>query len=214
MKKKISLKPEPMKWEMRLGLAMIISMIISGLALGIGAAGIYAAATTPAKTVVKKLPKLKKIVIPKAAPKTSVQKQLDSIKVNLPALGVSASPMPDLKLAPLNLAIPNVPAKSVMKNFSVDKNVSYNEPVNVPVPDVTSMMQSEMGGTPPTTPPATTPPATTPTTPSANPPAGGGGNASTPNATNCAQFSGVPACSYVGDPNGQTLCNACRAAGM
>jgi hypothetical protein len=215
---KINLTSEPMNWEFRLGLAMILAMVISGLALGIGAAGIYAATTPPfAKGGVKKLPKLKKVVIPKATPKTSVQKQLDAIKVSLPTLGVSASPMPDLKLAPLNLAIPKVPAKNVMKSFSVDKNIGYTGTVDLPMPDVGAIVEDKMGGstgapagTPTTGQPATTPTSTAPTGGTG----GSGTNSSTPTAANCAQFSGVPACSYVGDTNGQALCNSCRAAGM
>lgn len=33
------------------------------------------------------------------------------------------------------------------------------------------------------------------------------------NSENCAQFSGVPDCSYVSDPQGRELCEDCKAAG-
>jgi hypothetical protein len=48
------------------------------------------------------------------------------------------------------------------------------------------------------------------------PPAGEAGAPSnaTANATSCAQFNGIPSCSYVGDPQGATLCNQCKAAGF
>lgn len=173
---------------------------------------------------VKKTPIKKVVAIPKKAPvvkapkmpaKSDIDKSIDGIKVNVPNFDLSASPIPNLKIAPLNLALPQLPGKGMMKNFTVNTNVGYTGgAVNIPTPkiDVSQYMPKMPPVSIPTAPTAPAVP-TIPTTPSTQPPSSQNG-APAVNAASCAQFNGIPSCNYVADPSGQTMCNQCKSAGF
>lgn len=159
----------------------------------------------------KKAPVVKMLAAP---PKTAIDKALEGLKTNIPIFDLSSSPIPNIKIAPLNLALPALPGKGLMKNFTVNTNVGYTGgavKIEAPQIDVSKYIPQIPTGIPSGIPTVTTPTVTTPaeTTPTVTAPA-----ASTVNVANCAQFSGVPSCSYVGDANGQTLCNQCKTAGF
>jgi len=220
------MQPIPRRpWHAKFGFALALVPIIGAAALSVSAATIYLAqAKAP---VFKKLPKRApiKVVVP---PKTDVQKTLDNIKIPAPVISASASPIPNLKFSSLNLAVPQLPGKGIMKSVAGKRDYNVNASASVTTPDVASMVQGEMpagtpsgSGGPPAGetggPPANTPSPAAPSgsaAPTTTAPAGTGSQAPTITAANCAQFSGVPSCSYVTDPSGQTMCNQCKAAGL
>ena len=179
----------------------------TAVALLAGAAFAVQAAVTPKITIKKvaALPKKAPVVkIPTTPSKSTIDKSLDGLNVKIPSFDLGSSPIPNLKIAPMNLALPQLPGKGMMKNFTVDTNVGYTGGgVNIPMPniDVSGMIPKMPTGIPSGTPNIptipTTPPATAPSI----------------DASSCAQFSGVPSCSYIPDSSGQTMCTQCKAAG-
>jgi len=226
---KTNLKPDGCCRELhaKRGFLGLVVPAIATATISLAAAGIYVAAAT--KPVVKKvLPKKAPIVKIKPVPaKSSADASLDNLKINTPTFVASPSPIPDLKASTLNVPTAQLPGKNMLQGFAVDKNTSYQGgavQIETPEVDVNQYMPTNIP-TGPTNVPTTGAPTTvtTPTTPSTGPtntPTTTGGGQQTsggnlaPSAQNCAQFSGVPSCSYVSDPNGATLCNSCRAAGM
>ncbi len=173
--------------------------LLAGGAFAVQAKVIKKITIKKAAALTKKAPIVK---IPTAPAKSSIDKSLDGLNVRIPTFDLNASPIPNLKIAPLHLAMPQLPGKGMMKNFTVNTNVGYTGGgVHIPMPkiDVDSMMPKNIPSTPTPT-PTNTPPA--------------GQSAPSVDAASCAQFSGVPSCSYVPDANGQKMCTQCKSAGF
>jgi len=116
-------------------------------------------------------------------------------------LDFNVSPIKDIGLTGLDLG-PSF-SGNALTDLSLDTRVGFSGSTGVSVPavNIEAPKVSVTSGTPPAAqPPASQPPAQ-----------------SQVNAANCAQFSSIPGaqyCSYVTDPNGRTLCEQCKAAGL
>jgi hypothetical protein len=133
------------------------------------------------------------------------EQQLEALDVTAPTLDFSVSPLGDTGVSDFNLGA-DVP-KVGFGNVAVDDDFGYSGDVSLTVPRVNVTAPTEFNVAATTPPPTPTPP------PAADPPSGNGGGAPTVSAGTCAQFSAVPSCSYVPDPNGAALCEQCKAAG-
>ena len=199
--------------------ASAVALVIAGT-VGLGGMSLYAMAKSisSAKPLSVKIPIVK---LPRTSPPTDVGKVLDALHVPSTDYDLSSSPIPDLKIEPLNLALPKLPAKDMLKNFTYDKNIGYaGGAVNIEMPtiDVSGMIQKNMPTNIPTgNIPSNVQPAPTNipiNNPTVTPPTTEAPAQSQVNAANCAAFKQVPSCSYVGDANGKTLCDQCKAAGL
>jgi hypothetical protein len=173
--------------------------LIAGSAFAVQAAVVKKITIKKTAALSKKAPIVK---IPKAAAKSAIDKSLDGLNVRIPTFDLNASPIPNLKITPLNLALPQLPGKGMMKNFTINTNVGYTGgAVHIPMPkiDISSMTPKT-----PTIPTAPVMPAQ-PSAPSSAP---------TIDKASCTQFSGVPSCSYIPDTNGQKMCSQCKSAGF
>ena len=119
------------------------------------------------------------------------------LELDLPVIDFSASDLPSLELATLDLELPDLTAGgAVFPGFAVNSDFSAASDLGVALPVI-----ADSDLVPENLPP---PP----------PPGDGQGDV---NQANCAQFSAMPSaqyCSAVGDPSGRALCEACKAAGF
>jgi hypothetical protein len=133
----------------------------------------------------------------------SQETTVDNLQVTSPDFDFTTSPLPKLNTSSVNVGDLALPSSNLVANAKIDTDFSVDADTDFAVPTLdiqVPTIQQEPANTNTTT--------------------GGGTNGSTGgtssptvNASNCAQFAAVPSCSYVGDSNGQTLCNQCKAAG-
>lgn len=184
------------------GLAPLILIIIIVVALAALGGGYFAVRSTPlgAKLGLKPATSEKGL----AGETTAGGDAIDNLSVTAPVFDYSTSTLPELKLSAANPGAPGaVSTSNLFPSLSLDTDFDYSLNLNVALPTV------EFDVTP------AAPAGETPAAPDGEQPADGGSQGgTTPSASNCAQFSSVPSCSYVGDPNGKTLCEACKAAGF
>lgn len=128
--------------------------------------------------------------------KVSEEKDLVAgVEVSAPDFDFSVSPLNAIELSALNLS-PGL-SSDLFSTSGASSTLNYSNSANLTLPTISLTMPTNFNieeSVPPTQ-------ETTPTQ-------------SQVNASNCAQFSAVPSCTYVPDPNGQTLCNQCKAAGF
>jgi hypothetical protein len=219
------------------GFAPIIIALI--IAVVLGAAGITTylvmkkkaagpSAPTPAATTAK----VNGEVPTNGAKPANPSNKLDSLHITAPSIEMpSSSSLPKLNASALNVSAPNFSGTGLFKNFTTNTSTSYSYKLDIPMPAVELTIPTITA--PPTTavPPTGTTGGSTGSTGASGAPAGStGGTGSsgstgttgqpsqaTVNAANCAQFSSMPSaqyCSQIPDPNGQTLCQQCKAAGL
>ncbi len=134
---------------------------------------------------------------------------VDSIQIAAPSFDFSFSPVPSLEASAFNVGSPSVAsAAGAFSGLNIKADLSVDTDLNVALPeiDTADLMPTTLAQ--PATPPATEPPPAAPPS--------GGGSGTTVNQSSCAQFAAMPSaqyCSQVGDPNGRTLCEQCKAAG-
>ncbi len=137
-----------------------------------------------------------KNIIPQQTAKVPEEKDLMAgVEVSAPAFDFSVSPLNAVDLSAFNLS-PSL-TSDLFSAPGVSATVSYASSVSLALPSVNLTMPTDFNI-------EQSAPPTQETTPSQG----------QVNASNCAQFSAVPSCTYVSDPNGQTLCNQCKAAGF
>lgn len=202
-------EPTPEQLHNRRLAAAYLFVVVLGVSFTVY---VSTAAVSSSKTTTAKIPKKAPVTKIPRPPVSEITKKLDAIKIKIPIFDLSSSPVPNLKISPLNLSLPQLPGKGMLENFGVDKDVAYKGgAVEIPIPevDVTKYLPTDIptGGAPTEIPTGSAPSSPSVETPSAP-------EQSQVNQSNCAQFSGIPSCSYVGDSNGQTLCNQCKAAGF
>lgn len=125
----------------------------------------------------------------------TVGQALDALAVGAPSLDFSVSPLGELGLSAFDLG--SDVADDLFGNIGVDSDFSYEGDLTLEVPEAEIAAPTEFSIE----------------MPAEEQPSEGEQSQSQANAANCAQFSSVPSCSYVTDPNGRTLCEACKAAG-
>jgi hypothetical protein len=141
---------------------------------------------------------------------TAVQDDMTSLAAPDVNLDFSISPIADLAVPTLDIG-PTMPG-NVVSGMNIDTDIGYSGSVSITRPTVKISA--------PTMPTISAPPAAPPVSqPSSEgsgaAPAEGQGQGSV-TAANCAPFAAIPSaqyCSQVGDSNGRTLCEACKAAG-
>lgn len=167
------------------------------------------------KLVLKKTASVAKNAPAAAAPQPTSADALQNLTVQTPSLDFSASPLGALGVSTLDVG-PTF-AGNAVTNLPLNTSIGYSGKVSIAVPTV-EIPTPDL----PTITPAPAPAPTTPSTggsPTSTPPSG---QSSPPpqaqvTASNCAQFSSIPSaqyCTAVGDPNGVTLCQQCKAAGL
>lgn len=125
---------------------------------------------------------------------------LDDLSISAPDLDFSVSPLGELGLSAFDLGTDM--SGDLFGNVRVSSDFGYGGGVTLSTPDVELSAPTDINIQAPAQPAA----------PPEQPPGGQSGPPQvSPGA--CAQFSSVPSCSYVSDPNGQDLCNQCKAAG-
>jgi len=128
---------------------------------------------------------------------STVEQELDGLKVSAPSLDFSVSPLGESGVAPFDLG--EEVSGDLYSDVSVKTDFSAGS-VSLSQPSVSLTAPTDFNVQAPSTPPS-------------GGGQGSGGSAPSVDAASCAQFSGVPSCSYVSDPNGQALCSQCKAAG-
>lgn len=151
----------------------------------------------------------------KAGREATTEQALDDLTVAVPSLDVSASPLGALELSSFDLGSdvgsPSFGSVTVNDSFGYSADLSLATPtVNLTAP--TNVKVSVPSQPAPSAPSA--PPAGTTTPPAGSGSSGSSGSAPAVNSATCAQFAGVPSCAMIPDPNGQELCEDCRAAGF
>ncbi len=127
---------------------------------------------------------------------------LAGIAVAAPSIEMpSASALPGLEVSALNLSSAALPSTGIFRDLSAKTDTSYSYKLDIATPEVQIDAPAA------------------PAAPSGGSTGGSGtgGGQTTPSASSCAQFSSMPSaqyCSMVSDPNGQTLCQACKSAGF
>jgi hypothetical protein len=185
---------------MRIPNRILVAVVIVGLTAGVG--GIAMAAV---KAVAKPTPRQERTYKPGKA-----MTALAKLKIDVPIISVSASPLPPLQISAMNVGEPSTGVDDSFNNFRGDKNLVPTAPKPT-IPAMPTMTGRPTAPTAPTGPTATTGPTggavPAPTT----------GGAPTPSTSTCAQFASMPnagLCSMVGDASGQALCQACKSAGF
>jgi len=125
----------------------------------------------------------------------TTEQALDELTVGAPTMDFSVSPMGELGLSGFDLG--NDVAGDLFGNVGVNSDFSYTGSLTPASPTVQLTAPTDYNVA----------------APAQEQPPEEEQSASQANAANCAQFSSVPSCSYVTDPNGRTLCEACKAAG-
>jgi hypothetical protein len=125
-----------------------------------------------------------------------IKNELGDLSVLAPEFDLSASPLPKLNASALNISTPDLPT-SFFSGMLLDTKIntlSANTAIKMPSINFSyaPLAQPQAPQIPPASNPGTQPPS--------------GGQP----ATNCASFSSVPSCSYVG-VSGSDAYNACKA---
>jgi len=204
------------------GIAPLIIMIIVAAILAAAGGGYFVMTKTSAgKKLVAKIERAKPGAEKKADADAADQTQaptatgVDSIRVAAPTFDFSFSPVPSLDASAFNVGSPYVASTAgAFSGLNIKADFSVDTKLNIDLPKINADELKPKTLAQPATPPATTqPPATQP--PATQPPSGGQNG--TVSQANCAQFASMPnasICAQVGDPNGRTLCQQCKAAGF
>ena len=142
---------------------------------------------------------------------------LQNLTVQTPSLDFSASPLGALDVSTFEVG-PTFPGNAVT-NLPLNTSIGYSGKVSIAVPAV----EIPTPDLPTITPAPTTPSTGGSSSSSSSSSSTSSSSQSSPpaqaqvTASNCAQFSSIPSaqyCTAVGDPNGITLCQQCKAAGL
>ncbi|MBN1585207.1 hypothetical protein JW899_02450 [Candidatus Uhrbacteria bacterium] len=126
---------------------------------------------------------------------------LDDLQVSAPAMDFSVSPLGESGLSDFNLG--QGVSGDLFGSISLNTDIGYGGKVTLTVPKTEISAPNSYNIQVPSS-----------QQPPSQPPSGNGQPASpSVSASDCAQFSSVPSCGYIPDPNGQALCEQCRAAG-
>jgi len=125
----------------------------------------------------------------------TTEQALDELTIGDPGMDFSVSPLGELGLSGFDLG--GGVSGDLFGNIGVDSDLDYDGDLTLDLPTVQLTAPTDFDIE----------------TPAEEQPSEGEQSQSQANAANCAQFSSVPSCSYVTDPNGRTLCDACKAAG-
>lgn len=128
----------------------------------------------------------------------TVGQELDGLKVSAPSLDFSVSPLGESGVSAFDLG--EEVSSDLYDDVSVNTDFSAGS-VSLSQPSVSLSAPTDFNVQAPSAPASGTDQGSS------------GSSAPSVDAASCAQFSGVPSCSYVSDPNGQALCNQCKSAG-
>ncbi|MFA6322812.1 MAG: hypothetical protein WCX71_05090 [Candidatus Buchananbacteria bacterium] len=132
---------------------------------------------------------------------------VQAVTVEAPNFDFKLSPMPTLDISSVNLSAPNMPGNRIFPNFAVDSNFSYTGDTSIATPSFTFDVAAPTGMKVPSnipSAPATQDEPAAPDLPSNQADSQTG-------STDCAQFTAVPSCSYVGGAGtpGYEACKKC-----
>jgi hypothetical protein len=126
---------------------------------------------------------------------------VDELTVDALGLNLQTSSLPSLDASAVNMPSQNISSgASSFPNLSLDTSIDYDIDLDYDMPTVSDddikpkTLAQPSGGT------GTSGGST-------------GQTGTTPSASSCAQFSGIPSCSYVSDSTGRALCESCKSAG-
>ncbi|MFA6603573.1 MAG: hypothetical protein WCT10_01870 [Patescibacteria group bacterium] len=193
------------------GIAPLIILIIAAALLAAAGGGYVIMTKTDAgKKLIAKIEQVKSGAEKKAdGSADTAATGVDSIQIAAPSFDFSFSPVPSLDASAFNVGSPYVAsAAGAFTGLSFKTDLSVDTDLNVELPAINADELKPKTLAQPAAPPAAQPPA-------AQPPSGDQGT--TVNQTTCAQFASMPSaqyCSQVGDANGRTLCEQCKAAGF
>lgn len=131
---------------------------------------------------------------------------IPDIGVSVPKMDFSSSPLSDLNVSSLNVAVKQVPTSNIFSAPSVNADFSYKPDLNISMPNPT--IDFQMPAIPASTPAGENIPSSTPSSAPAVTPSSAPSVTGQPQ-VDCSMFSAVPACSYVGAPDSQGY-EACK----
>lgn len=199
------------KMRVTRGIAPLIIMIIVAAVLAIAGGGyIIATKTGVGQKLASKIEQAKSGAEKKAGGEAAGQSAgsaatgVDSIQVAAPTFDFSFSPVPSLDASAFNVGSPSVgSAAGAFSGLNFKTDLSVDTKLDVALPEINAdELKPKTLAQPVVQPPEVQPPS--------------GGQNGTVSQANCAQFAGMPSaqyCSQVGDANGRTLCEQCKAAG-